>query len=702
MLYTAESVSPRHPDKVCDIISDAILDECLKQDVNSRVAIETMGGHGIITVTGELTTEAYVDVPKIVKDIVGDKIGVQVNIVKQSPEISRGVDKGGAGDQGCLKKGTLVNTNCGWKKIEEVEIGNLVATTKGYKKVYNVQKTGELSTVTLITNKGRKLTLTPDHLVKVPLKNDNGELKKSKWFEANDMLNKDFFNFDTTNSCEKHSANTKIPDNYNGGLLKNKSEKIILTENLAYLFGFLIGDGSINNDNSICFAVKKEDKKNSIKKYWKNCFNEELKDYDNGLTCYSICYREAFDKLGLLKRKSHRKEIPWSILQSNPKIQASFLRGWFDADGSFIKIERENRKNDTFKLRISSVSEDLVQQGFLLLQGLGIDCSITDQGTAVGVKNSSGITSRHKCWNLNIVGGNSLYQFNRLIGFDVKYKEDKLSNFLETYKIIYTSIKKEFIVKIESDSAYEVYDLSIEEFPEFFANGVCVHNCMTGYACRENKEMIPQELYLARSLCKFIYDKYPEDGKTQVTLSCGEISHIVASFNNVEEDCLRELISQWYLSGDFKIMPTVQIYANPAGDWSIGSFEADTGLTGRKIVVDNYGPRVPVGGGCYSSKDATKVDRTGAYYARYLAIKYLKENQDCNEVTVKIAFVIGLELPVMVAYETKHGIIDGGNEDYITVEEMIALLDLRKPIFKATAEWGAYGSPKSHNFRWNS
>ena len=74
-MKTAESVSPKHPDKLCDRISDAILDACLEQDPNSRVAIETMGGHGIITITGELTTKAYVDMREIAKKIVGDKYG---------------------------------------------------------------------------------------------------------------------------------------------------------------------------------------------------------------------------------------------------------------------------------------------------------------------------------------------------------------------------------------------------------------------------------------------------------------------------------------------------------------------------------------------------------------------------------------------------------------------------------------------------
>lgn len=98
MLRTAESCTPSHPDKLCDIISDSILDEALRQDPYARVAIETMGGHGIVTITGELTMNGYVDVKKIATNVLNDKYGVQVNIVSQSPDIAKGVDTGGAGD----------------------------------------------------------------------------------------------------------------------------------------------------------------------------------------------------------------------------------------------------------------------------------------------------------------------------------------------------------------------------------------------------------------------------------------------------------------------------------------------------------------------------------------------------------------------------------------------------------------------------
>ena len=314
MIRTAECITPKHPDKICDRVSDAILDACLEQDSNTRAAIETMGGHGIITITGELTTDAYVDIPSVVKRVYGKEIGVQTNIVKQSPEIAQGVDTGGAGDQGI----------------------------------------------------------------------------------------------------------------------------------------------------------------------------------------------------------------------------------------------------------------------------------------------------------------------------------------------------------------------------------------MVGYACNENDEYIPHELYLARDLCKSIYSYFPYDGKTQVTLEDGKIKTIVASFQNASKEALEQVVVEWlqYHTDD------VEIHLNPAGDWDMGGFDADAGVTGRKLVVDNYGPRVPIGGGAFSGKDSSKVDRSAAYMARRIAVDFLKQSK-AKEVYVYLAYAIGYDKPVQAT-----AIVDGieimVNDIYdLSPNGIIKTLELQKPKFEKTAEWGHMGTGQS-------
>ena len=210
---------------------------------------------------------------------------------------------------------------------------------------------------------------------------------------------------------------------------------------------------------------------------------------------------------------------------------------------------------------------------------------------------------------------------------------------------------------------------------------------MVGYACNENKDMIPQELYLARDLCKKIYESYPFDGKTQVTLDDGKIKTIVASFQNAPKESLEQIITEWL---DYKV-EGIEIHCNPAGDWTQGGFDADAGVTGRKLVVDNYGPRVPIGGGAFSGKDSSKVDRSAAYMARKIAVDCLKHN-NAKEVYVYLAYAIGYDKPVQAT-----AIVDGNemvlNGEYdLSPNGIVETLGLKKPKFEKTAEWGHMGT----------
>jgi S-adenosylmethionine synthetase len=213
---------------------------------------------------------------------------------------------------------------------------------------------------------------------------------------------------------------------------------------------------------------------------------------------------------------------------------------------------------------------------------------------------------------------------------------------------------------------------------------------MVGYATDETPELLPLEYVLARKLNQFLYELWPYDGKTQVTLIDGTISVIVASFQHAPRTELRAAIHQWVQQEPLALTTSeaVTVHANPAGDWDIGGFDADAGLTGRKLAVDNYGPRVPLGGGAFSGKDATKVDRSGAYMARKIAVDYLKRH-DAHEVYVYLAYAIGYPEPVEATV-----IIDGVQERVggydLTPKGIIETLNLRQPTFEARAAYGHY------------
>ena len=161
---------------------------------------------------------------------------------------------------------------------------------------------------------------------------------------------------------------------------------------------------------------------------------------------------------------------------------------------------------------------------------------------------------------------------------------------------------------------------------------------MVGYACNETESLMPLEYELAKNLCLSIYKKYPYDGKTQVTIDGSKVIVVVASFQNTKTSELEALVKT--------LIKSEKYFINPAGEWSVGGFDADSGLSGRKIVIDAYGPNVPVGGGSFAGKDLTKVDRSGALMARKIAVDLLKKHH-AKEVLVKLAYAIGHPEPVM-------------------------------------------------------
>lgn len=214
---------------------------------------------------------------------------------------------------------------------------------------------------------------------------------------------------------------------------------------------------------------------------------------------------------------------------------------------------------------------------------------------------------------------------------------------------------------------------------------------MVGYACNETPELLPLEVVLARSLNQNLHKRWPYDGKTQVTLKDGKIESIVASFQNAPKDELSAQVLTWLKHQDDQIKgeEPVKLHANPAGDWSIGGFDADTGLTGRKLVVDNYGPRIPIGGGCFSGKDPSKVDRSAAYIARKIAVDYLNKRV-AAEVFVHLAYAIGYDQPLEATVT-----IDGVQEEVegydLSPNGIIESLDLKRPIYEQTARYGHFG-----------
>ena len=210
---------------------------------------------------------------------------------------------------------------------------------------------------------------------------------------------------------------------------------------------------------------------------------------------------------------------------------------------------------------------------------------------------------------------------------------------------------------------------------------------MIGYACNENDQRLPQEYYLSRELNKLVYNEFPYDGKTQVTITHDKNVRVVCSFQNASSKSLEELCRNFFTEKSYDIE---SLHCNPSGDWDVGGFDADAGVTGRKLAVDNYGPRVPIGGGAFSGKDATKVDRSAAYMARRIAVDYLDRCFGVDEIYVQLAYAIGYDQPLQATAIIGNHMTNIEEYD-LSPKGIIEFLDLKQPIYAQTAKFGHMG-----------
>lgn len=249
---------------------------------------------------------------------------------------------------------------------------------------------------------------------------------------------------------------------------------------------------------------------------------------------------------------------------------------------------------------------------------------------------------------------------------------------------------------------------------------------MFGYACNETPELMPTPIQFAHELVRRLSEARRDgtlsylrpDGKSQVTVEYDNgrpirVDAIVISTQHSPDagaDQIREDVI------DHIIKPTIperlldkdtKYYVNPTGRFVVGGPQGDTGLTGRKIIVDTYGGAAPHGGGAFSGKDPTKVDRSACYMARYIA-KNVVAAGIADRCQVQLAYAIGVPEPVSVYVdccgtakidETKLSEIIRANFQ-LTPKGIIESLDLRRPIYKWTAAFGHFGRDESEGFTW--
>ena len=253
---------------------------------------------------------------------------------------------------------------------------------------------------------------------------------------------------------------------------------------------------------------------------------------------------------------------------------------------------------------------------------------------------------------------------------------------------------------------------------------------MFGYACRETAELMPAPLYYSHRILQLLADarkkgvgdagKLGPDAKSQVTVRYvdgkpADVASIVLSTQHLDASWdskkVREVVEPYIREAlaDIKIADDCSWYINPTGKFVIGGPDGDAGLTGRKIIVDTYGGAAPHGGGAFSGKDTTKVDRSAAYAARYLAKNVVAAGL-AERCTIQISYAIGVAQPLSI-YVDLHG-TGKVSEDEVeaAIRKVMDLspsgirrhLDLNKPIYAKTAAYGHFGrkAGRDGSFSW--
>jgi S-adenosylmethionine synthetase len=293
--------------------------------------------------------------------------------------------------------------------------------------------------------------------------------------------------------------------------------------------------------------------------------------------------------------------------------------------------------------------------------------------------------------------------------------------------IDYAAIAKQVIKDVGYTEDYKVTVVVNQQSSEIHnavnRDEICAgdQGIMFGYAANESDEYMPAPIYYAHKLSRMLTkvrranDKLKPDGKTQVSVEYKDgkpvrIDTIVVSTQHaagVSQEEIKDIIMNEVIKPSIPaemLDENTKYLINPSGSFVVGGSFGDSGTTGRKIVCDTYGGKGHIGGGCFSSKDPTKVDRSAAYYSRYVA-KNIVAAGLAHEAEVQVAYAIGKKEPVSICVDT-FGTGKISDEEILKIVEanfnfdvdnILEELDLRKPIYRKTSNYGHFGDA---SFSW--
>ncbi len=309
-----------------------------------------------------------------------------------------------------------------------------------------------------------------------------------------------------------------------------------------------------------------------------------------------------------------------------------------------------------------------------------------------------------------------LNELVRNIVLDIGYTRAKFGFDGETCGVLVSIKEQSADIALGVDQALEAKRGEMTD-EQIEAIGAGDQGMMVGFACSETPELMPMPIILAHKLCRRLTQVRKEqilpylrpDGKSQVTVEYEygkpkRVDTIVLSAQHspdvsqkkIRDDLIYRVIK--YVVPNGMLDENTKIYVNPTGRFVVGGPKGDAGVTGRKIIVDTYGGMASHGGGCFSGKDPTKVDRSGAYYARYVAKNVVAAGL-AERIELQVSYAIGVARPLSLAIET-FGTGKVPDETILALIDkhfdfrpaaIIRDLDLRRPIYRPTAAYGHFG-----------